>query len=123
MCRPCITIQWPSPAHVVGNNLLISCCLHLAGGFSDSSVRIYDLEKMAAAGTQAQDEAAGSGVSLLWGHSAAVYGLDYTPDHQLLFTTSADGTVRLWSTELAVNLVAYRYPTAWLLDKKECNIT
>ncbi|KAL3137829.1 hypothetical protein ABBQ38_005084 [Trebouxia sp. C0009 RCD-2024] len=80
----------------------------VAGGFSDSSVRIYDLEKMAAARTQAQDEAAGSTVSLLWGHSAAVYGLDYTPDQQLLFTSSADGTVRLWSTELAVNLVAYR---------------
>lgn len=79
-----------------------------AGGFSDSSVRIYDLEKMAAARSQAQDQSAGSAVSLLWGHSAAVYGLDYTPDQQLLFTSSADGTVRLWSTELAVNLVAYR---------------
>ena len=63
---------------------------------------------MAAARSQAQDESAGSAVSLLWGHSAAVYGLDYTPDQQLLFTSSADGTVRLWSTELAVNLVAYR---------------
>lgn len=49
-----------------------------------------------------------SAVSLLWGHSGAVYGLDYSPDQQLLYTSSADGTVRLWSTELAANLVAYR---------------
>lgn len=82
----------------------------LAGGFADSSVRIYDLEKMAHAGTQPQQDAANGGaVSLLWGHSGAIYGLDYSPDQQLLYTSSADGTVRLWSTDLAVNLVAYRY--------------
>jgi len=82
-----------------------------AGGFADSSVRIYDLEKMATSRGQASDEAAagGSAVSHLWGHSGAIYGLDYSPDQQLLYTSSADGTVRLWSTELAVNLVAYRY--------------
>lgn len=59
---------------------------------------------------QAPGEAAdgSSAVSLLWGHSGAVYGLDYSPDQQLLYTSSADGTVRLWSTELAANLVAYR---------------
>ena len=84
-----------------------------AGGFADSSVRIYDLEKMAASRGQASDEAAAgdSAVSRLWGHSGAVYGLDYSPDQQLLYTSSADGTVRLWSTELAVNLVAYRCPS------------
>lgn len=83
-----------------------------AGGFADSSVRIYDLEKMAASRGQASDDTAaegGSAVSHLWGHSGAIYGLDYSPDQQLLYTSSADGTVRLWSTELAVNLVAYRY--------------
>ncbi len=82
-----------------------------AGGFADSSVRIYDLEKMAASRGQASDDAAagGSAVSHLWGHSGAIYGLNYSPDQQLLYTSSADGTVRLWSTELAVNLVAYRY--------------
>ena len=80
-----------------------------AGGFADSSVRIYDLEKMANARSLAQDqEADGGEVSLLWGHSGAVYGLDYSPDRHLLFTSSSDGTVRLWSTELAFNLVAYR---------------
>ena len=83
-----------------------SCAL-FAGGFADSSVRIYDLEKMA----EMQDASADDRepcVSMLWGHSGAVYGLDYTPDRQLLYTSSADGTVRLWTTEMAVNLVAYR---------------
>lgn len=82
----------------------------VAGGFADSSVRIYDLEKLAATRKASQQEAAAnqSAVSLLWGHSGAVYGLDYSPDQQLLYTSSADGTVRLWSTELGVNLVAYR---------------
>ena len=57
---------------------------------------------MAAGRKASQQEAAASDqgvVSLLWGHSGAVYGLDYGPDQQLLYTSSADGTVRLWSTE------------------------
>lgn len=85
-----------------------------AGGFADSSVRIYNLEKMAEA-RDASPDAAQSSVSVLWGHSGAVYGLDYTPDRQLLYTSSADGTVRLWSTEMAVNLVAYRWSHCCLL--------
>lgn len=54
-------------------------------------------------------DASESSVNVLWGHSGAVYGLNYSPDRQLLYTSSADGTVRLWSTEMAVNLVAYRW--------------
>ncbi len=74
---------------------------------------------MANARTQPREEAAddGGAVSLLWGHSGAIYGLDYSPDQQLLYTSSADGTVRLWSTELAVNLVAYRYDADRVLDQ------
>ncbi len=48
------------------------------------------------------------GATLLRGHSAAVYGVDVSLDGQLLLSASGDGTLRLWSTELAANLVAYR---------------
>lgn len=33
-------------------------------------------------------------VSYYWGHSGPVYGLDYSPDNQLLFSSSGDGTIR-----------------------------
>ena len=33
------------------------------------------------------------GVTHLRGHSAAVYGVDYSPDGQLLFSASGDGWV------------------------------
>ena len=45
---------------------------------------------------------------MLWGHSAAVNAVDFSPDLRLLFSASVDGTVRLWSLGLAANLVAYR---------------
>ena len=50
----------------------------------------------------------GQGVMHLVGHAAPVYGLDFSPDARLLYSASGDGTVRLWSTELNANLVAYR---------------
>lgn len=70
-------------------------------------MRIYNLEKIGQKSDSPADPP-DAPVNVLWGHSGAVYGLDYTPDNQLLYTCSGDGTVRLWSTEMAVNLVAYR---------------
>ena len=49
---------------------------------------------------------------MLRGHSRAVYGVDVSPDAQLLLSASGDGTVRLWSAELAAALVAYRWGPA-----------
>lgn len=37
---------------------------------------------------------AARGVTHLRGHSAAVYGVDYSPDGQLLFSASGDGCAR-----------------------------
>ncbi|KAK9828987.1 hypothetical protein WJX72_003246 [[Myrmecia] bisecta] len=79
----------------------------VAGGFADSSVRIYDVERAASSRLKGGGSN-GSDVTYLRGHSAAVYGLDYSTDHQLLYSGSADGTVRLWSTEIGANLAAYR---------------
>ena len=48
------------------------------------------------------------GGAILRGHSRPVYGLDFSLDERLLLSASGDGTVRLWSTEIGANLVAYR---------------
>ena len=51
----------------------------------------------------------GPGSTFLRGHSGSVFGLDFMPDQRVLLSASADGTVRLWSTELAANLAVYRH--------------
>ncbi|KAI3425901.1 hypothetical protein D9Q98_007874 [Chlorella vulgaris] len=73
----------------------------VAGGFADSSVRLYDLQARASA-------AAGDWVTYFSGHSGPVFGLDFSPDNQLLFSASGDGTVRLWSMEVRANLAVYK---------------
>ena len=42
------------------------------------------------------------------GHSKAVYSVDYSLDHKFLLSSSADKTIRLWSTENHNNLVCYK---------------
>ncbi|GAB4823536.1 hypothetical protein N2152v2_010582 [Parachlorella kessleri] len=80
----------------------------VAGGFGDSSVRVYDLSARAAGALAGAKVVGRDPVTNLSGHSGPVYGLDYSPDNQLLFSCSADGSVRLWSMEVRANLVAYR---------------
>jgi transcription initiation factor TFIID subunit 5 len=105
----------------------------VAAGFADSSVRLYDVAKMAAAATKergsgggvsgragnqrattpagdADDDplAPGPGMTFLYGHSAAVHALDFSVDLRLLLSASADGCVRLWSADLGTGLAAFR---------------
>lgn len=79
-----------------------------AGGFSDSSVRIYDLEALSAARALPPEEQDGAGMHLLCGHSDAVYSVSFSQDRQYVLSGSSDGTVRFWSLELLANLTAYR---------------
>jgi hypothetical protein len=44
----------------------------------------------------------------LFGHTAPVHALDFTPDAQLLLSASSDATVRAWSPELRRGLAVYR---------------
>jgi transcription initiation factor TFIID subunit 5 len=83
----------------------------MPGGFADSSVRLYDVAKRS--GKRSREES--SNTTLLRGHSRPVYAVDFSPDGQLLMSASGDGTVRLWSTELSANLVAYRSGLALLI--------
>eukprot|EP00879_Flechtneria_rotunda_P032057 GHRR01035207.1.p1 GENE.GHRR01035207.1~~GHRR01035207.1.p1 ORF type:complete len:254 (+),score=117.21 GHRR01035207.1:136-897(+) len=48
-------------------------------------------------------------VTRLAGHAGSITGLDFSVDQHLLFSSSTDGTVRLWSTELRRGLAAFRY--------------
>ena len=62
-----------------------------AGGFADSSVRVYALG--GGSGREADGNLAdgGDGSKRLWAHTAPVYGVDYSHDGQLLFSASGDG--------------------------------
>ena len=96
----------------------------LPGCFADSSVRVCDVPATAAAraapardpdGLEPAPTAPPPAATALWGHAGPVYAADLSDDGQALFTASGDGTVRLWSTELWANLVAYRRaPSVWL---------
>lgn len=92
------------------------------GGFQDSSVRLYCMDgrlqeaserrrKRPHGDAEVGGQALGpytEGGAILRGHSRPVYGLDFSLDERLLLSASGDGTVRLWSTEIGANLVAYR---------------
>lgn len=97
--RECST-AWNLLQHCQIND---SYCVY-AGGFADSSVRVYDAAKSTAKCAKHQRDE----VHVLRGHSRPVYGLDFSPDSKLLLSASGDGTVRLWSLDLFANLVAYR---------------
>eukprot|EP00899_Mesostigma_viride_P026833 jgi/Mesvir1/7334/Mv19143-RA.2 len=101
---------------------------YVAGGFADSSVKLWSLnqkQERSKGAAPASGPAAGAGVNAtpspgagvgaglgpyrsLRAHSDAVFGLDFSSDNQFLLSSSSDNTVRLWSLELGANLVAYR---------------
>ena len=75
-------------------------------------MRVYDIGRAAAAREAAADDEPGSEVAFLHGHSGAVFGVDFSHDRQLLFSASADGTVRLWHMELEACLNSYRHASS-----------
>ncbi|KAJ4810576.1 Transcription initiation factor TFIID subunit 5 [Rhynchospora pubera] len=95
----------------------------VAGGFSDSSVKIWDMAKIGQPGrasnpqgengsmqgmhSLASDEAKRP-YSLLQGHSGPVYSVSFSPFADFLLSSSSDNTIRLWSTRLNANLVSYK---------------
>jgi hypothetical protein len=48
-------------------------------------------------------------VKHMYGHSGSITALSFTPDQQMLLSSSTDGTVRLWTTQWHKNLAAYKY--------------
>lgn len=86
----------------------------VAGGFADSTVRLYNLQRMADGANGGAESGVGGGRGgdggcvTLRGHSGPVFGIDHSADGQFVFSGSSDGTVKLWSTELAANLATFR---------------
>ncbi|KAJ4887896.1 Transcription initiation factor TFIID subunit 5 [Raphanus sativus] len=81
----------------------------VAGGFSDSSIKVWDMAKIGQAGSCAlQDENGGRNYTLLLGHSGPVYSATFSPPGDYVLSSSADTTIRLWSTKLNANLVCYK---------------
>ena len=69
-------------------------------------MRLYHVDRSSAA---SPDDTPGPELTELVGHSGPVYGLDFSHDASLLFSASADGTLRLWHLELAACLNMYRW--------------
>jgi transcription initiation factor TFIID subunit 5 len=119
------------------NNMTCSAVSKEAGivacGFGDSSIKLWDVQSDSHLSTgqsgtsfgpsrwqQAQQnyvdsdgrvakyKTAPSVYSELIGHSQSVTSLEFSPDSAYLLSSSADGTVRLWSNETKTNVVCYR---------------
>jgi len=100
----------------------------LAGGFEDSTVRVFNLAQradkaLAQDATQAQRkaglaESAGHAGTAMRGHTGPVFGVDLSPDGELAVSASADGTAALWSTELKCLAVRYESHTHPVWDAK-----
>ncbi|KAK7311907.1 hypothetical protein RJT34_10373 [Clitoria ternatea] len=95
----------------------------VAGGFSDSSLKVWDMAKLGqqpinsllqAENDTSQNEQvfAQSGgkrqYTLFQGHSGPVYAASFSPVGDFIISSSADSTIRLWSTKLNANLVCYK---------------
>ncbi|PKI72326.1 hypothetical protein CRG98_007306, partial [Punica granatum] len=91
----------------------------VAGGFSDSSVKVWDMAKVgqqaSASGLQGENDTSNSehvlgkrSYTLFQGHSGPVHSTTFSPQADYILSSSADSTIRLWSTKLNANLVCYK---------------
>ncbi|XP_039132572.1 transcription initiation factor TFIID subunit 5-like [Dioscorea cayenensis subsp. rotundata] len=95
----------------------------VAGGFSDSSLKVWDVSKIGQAAktfnTQGEGEASENELllgsddgkrsyTLFQGHTGPVYSATFCPLGEFLLSSSSDSTIRLWSTKLNSNLVCYK---------------
>ncbi|KAJ7966256.1 transcription initiation factor TFIID subunit 5 [Quillaja saponaria] len=95
----------------------------VAGGFSDSSLKVWDMAKLGqqpissvlqgeidvSHGEQFPGQSGGKRpYTLFQGHSGPVHSATFSPLGDFILSSSADSTIRLWSTKLNANLVCYK---------------
>ncbi|KAL6064870.1 LisH domain-containing protein [Balamuthia mandrillaris] len=90
----------------------------VAGGFADSSIKLWDLKKdhsrifgeSSSSSTGGRSKIRGRTTDYvpLLGHSGPVYACSFSPDNNFLISASEDNTARLWSMETRTNVVYYR---------------
>ncbi|PWA56488.1 TBP-associated factor 5 [Artemisia annua] len=91
----------------------------VAGGFSDSSLKVWNMAKLGSIGNSGElDSAANENThgsnggkrsyTLYRGHSGPVYSASFSPLGDFLLSSSSDSTIRLWSTVFNTNLVCYK---------------
>ncbi|CAH9113983.1 unnamed protein product [Cuscuta europaea] len=94
----------------------------VAGGFSDSSLKLWDMAKLAQQSENFPMQGIGSPsneqdlqengqrrcYTLIHGHCGPVYSATFSPYDDFLLSSSSDSTIRLWSTKLNANLVCYK---------------
>ncbi|EPS72043.1 hypothetical protein M569_02713, partial [Genlisea aurea] len=94
----------------------------VAGGFSDSSLKVWDMAKLgqqnratinaenesASAENSSGSIAGGKSFTLFRGHSGPIHSATFSPYGDFILSSSSDSTVRLWSTKLNANLVCYK---------------
>ncbi|CAI9292148.1 unnamed protein product [Lactuca saligna] len=85
----------------------------VAGGFSDSSLKVWDMAKLGRMGSSGENDSDGSNggkrsYTLYQGHSGPVYSASFSPFGDFLLSSSSDSTIRLWSTKLNANVVCYK---------------
>jgi len=119
------------------------CCVDMARdatlaatGWEDASVRLFDLREdppelteaarsIGLGGRRTGSRPAASGprgadddpnVCVLRGHRGPVFGVSLSQDGCLALSGGADGSVRLWSTELRCHVAVYRRPALPIWD-------
>ncbi|KAI3975567.1 hypothetical protein MKX01_002399 [Papaver californicum] len=95
----------------------------VAGGFSDSSLKVWDMSKIGQEGgaatmqggneTTPTEQLVGTddgkrSYTLFQGHAGPVYSATFSPLGDFILSSSSDSTIRLWSTKLNANLVCYK---------------
>ncbi|KAI4316394.1 hypothetical protein L6164_024378 [Bauhinia variegata] len=108
----------------------------VAGGFSDSSLKVWDMAKLGQQptscnvyatstegkshlnllgenGTSQNEQMLGQSggkrqYTLYQGHSGPVHAITFSPVGDFILSSSVDSTIRLWSTKLNANLVCYK---------------
>lgn len=94
------------------------CCASISrtghlcvAGCADGQIRVWNNYK-ACSERMAGGQLSGTAGIVLTGHAGCVYDVALTPAEEYILSAGADGTARLWSTELREQICAYNAHTA-----------